>query len=118
MDIDSSGSQPTLQSVQLKIPNLFSGGAFLSNSVLLILPHSSNYCSKYIDLESPEGVNIPFQYVEVDRNTEGLPRGSNGSFINPHYDFHYYTKSREYINQNLTCITSGKICDDLQTGYA
>jgi hypothetical protein len=120
-------SNSSLQSVQLEIPNPFHGGKFLSNSVLPIpfimdAPHTSIYRFKYIDITSPEGVNVPFKYVEIDWNTEGSPDGPNGSFINPHYDFHFYTKPREFINQEVTCtsinVTStGRFCDDLRTGY-
>lgn len=59
---------------------------------------------------------LPFQYLEVDWNTEGLPRGPNDSFITPHFDFHLYTKSREFINDETDCANNGKTCDSLETG--
>ncbi len=103
--------------MQLEIPNPFEGDTFLNNSILPILPQSSIYRFKYLDIESREGVNVPFKYVEIDWNTEGSPRGPNGSFVNPHYDFHFYTRTPKFINQEVTCITSEKTCDHLQTGY-
>lgn len=43
---------------------------------------------QYIDI--PQFDNLLFNYVEIDWNTEGLPRGPNNSFVYGHYDFHFY----------------------------
>jgi hypothetical protein len=61
----------------------------------------------------------PFKYVEVDWNTEGLPRGPANSFVSPHFDFHFYTRQRSWIDKHLQCGTSnGKTCDPQKTSYA
>jgi hypothetical protein len=61
----------------------------------------------------------PFKYVEVDWNTEGLPRGPQGSFVSPHFDFHFYTRQKSWIDQHLMCGSSnGKTCDPQKTSYA
>jgi hypothetical protein len=61
----------------------------------------------------------PFKYVEVDWNTEGLPRGPRGSFVSPHFDFHFYTRQKSWIDEHLRCGTSnGKTCDPQKTSFA
>ena len=61
----------------------------------------------------------PFNYVEVDWNTEGLPRGPQNSFVSPHFDFHFYTRQKSWIDKHLRCGTSnGKTCDPQRTSYA
>ncbi len=45
----------------------------------------------------------PFTYLEIDWNTEGLPRGPNNSFVSPHFDFHFYLKPRSYLQQEVSC---------------
>jgi hypothetical protein len=61
----------------------------------------------------------PFKYVEVDWNTEGLPRGPRGSFVSPHFDFHFYTRAKSWVDQHLRCGTSnGKTCDPQKTSFA
>lgn len=70
------------------------------------------------EVDAPEGVAKPFQYVEIDWNTEGEPRGPNGSFVSPHFDFHYYTLTLDEMNKQLTCGSSnGKTCDPMLTSY-
>ena len=60
----------------------------------------------------------PFRYAEVDWNTEGLPRGPNGSFSSPHFDFHFYLRSRHFVNKRTRCTSSNGItCDPLLTSY-
>jgi hypothetical protein len=120
-------SNHSLQSIQLEIPNPFKGDGFLNNSVLPIpfvmdAPHTSIYRFQYINISSPAGLNVPFKYLEIDWNTAGLPDGPNDSFINPHYDFHFFTNTLNFINQEVTCISInitsvGRFCDDLKTGY-
>jgi hypothetical protein len=61
----------------------------------------------------------PFKYIEVDWNTEGLPRGPNNSFISGHFDFHYYLRPRSWIDSHLMCVsTNGRTCDPQRTGFA
>lgn len=117
-NVESHGDQSSLLAVALEMPSPFDDGQLLSNSVLPVLPHSTIYRFKYLDVEESDTLDVPFQYVEVDWNTEGLPRGPNGSFINPHFDFHFYTKSQAFVEQEMQCVTVGKTCDGLQTGYA
>ncbi len=103
--------------VELEMPSPFHDGQLLSDSILPVLPHSSIYRFQYLDIDQSDELDVPFQYVEVDWNTEGLPRGPNGSFINPHFDFHFYTKSQAFVEQEMQCVTVGKTCDGLKTGY-
>ncbi|HEY7906077.1 MAG TPA: hypothetical protein VIC53_04045 [Wenzhouxiangella sp.] len=106
-----------LISVELDIPSPFHGGRFLSNSVLPEMPHGSIYRFKYLDIDRHFDLDVPFHYVEIDWNTEGLPRGPNGAFINPHFDFHFYTRPRDYVQRDMQCVTVGKTCDGRETGY-
>lgn len=60
---------------------------------------------------------LPFRYVEVDWNTEGEPRGPNGSFLSPHFDFHFYLRPRTYVHHATHCVSSnGRTCDATLTG--
>lgn len=116
-EAEQLGDQSALVAVELEMPSPFQGGRLLSDSVLPVLPHGTIYRFKYLDVEHSETLDVPFQYVEVDWNTEGLPRGPDGSFINPHFDFHFYTKSQAFVEQEMQCVTVGKTCDGLKTGY-
>jgi hypothetical protein len=58
----------------------------------------------------------PFRYVEIDWNTEGEPRGPNGSFATAHFDFHFYLRSRAYVDDQTSCVAGGNTCDPIQTG--
>jgi hypothetical protein len=59
----------------------------------------------------------PFRYVEIDWNTEGRPRGPNGSFASGHFDFHFYVRSRAYVDDATSCDTGGaNTCDPILTG--
>jgi hypothetical protein len=65
------------------------------------------------------GMAEPFVYVEIDWNTEGLPRGPNGSFSSPHFDFHFYLLPQKEVDAEMNCVSSnGKTCDPLKTDYA
>jgi len=107
-----------IERVQLQMPSPFKDGFRLSDSRLPNLPQGSIYRFKLMDIESVDGLEVPFEYIEVDWNTEGAPRGPNGSFVNPHFDFHFYTKSQSYVNREMICVTLQKTCDAQQTGYA
>jgi hypothetical protein len=105
------------QSVRLIVPSPFSGGYTLANSVLPIVPQSSIYRFRYDDISAATSPALPFRYLEVDWNMEGQKRGPNGSFITPHFDFHFYTKEKTFVEQDMDCVTTGKTCDAMKTGY-
>ena len=100
-----------------------SSGFFLSDSLLPTEPQSSIYRFKYIDISadmfkpSVPSPPFPIKYLEVDWNTEGGPRGPNGSFITPHYDFHFYFKGCKYVLEHMKCMTTGKTCDPQKSGH-
>jgi len=102
---------------RLVVPSPFKKEIKVDDSVLPTEPQSSIYRFKYLDVPKLQKNPVPFQFVEVDWNTEGQPRGPNGSFITPHYDFHFYTKSGSYVDNKITCVTTGKTCDPQKTGY-
>ena len=69
-------------------------------------------------IAAPDGSDQPFAYVEIDWNTEGEPRGPNGSFASPHFDFHFNMLTMDEMQRELTCVSSnGKTCDGLLTDY-
>src|SRR3989338_689249 len=105
------------QALRVRVRSLLWGGAALANSLLPTEPQSSIYRFKYLDVPQVLPA-LPFQLIEVDWNTEGLPRGPNNSFITPHYDFHFYTKSSAFVDSRMNCVTSGKTCDAQKTDYA
>jgi hypothetical protein len=87
-------------------------------ATLPVGPCQHIYRYAYANIQAPDGASQPFQYVEIDWNTEGEPRGPNGSFSSPHFDFHFYLQSRETIESQLDCISSnGKTCDAFLTDY-
>jgi hypothetical protein len=107
------------QALRLIVPSPFAGGdSIAKNSLLPTTPQSSIYRFKYLDISAATKPAFPFRYVEVDWNTEGAPRGPNGSFITPHYDFHFYLKDRAYVEKRMECMTVGKTCDSQKTGYS
>lgn len=76
------------------------------------------YRFAYSDVESNGAEPGPFAYAEIDWNTEGLPRGPNGSFASPHFDFHFYMLSHAEIEQRMACVsTNGRTCDAFKTDY-
>jgi hypothetical protein len=121
----SAGSYPLVQSqdgdvissVFVEIPAIeFTGDG--QSATLPVGPCQTIYRFAYSDVSATEGAAPPFNYVEVDWNTEGEPRGPNGSFISPHFDFHFYMQPRADIDHHLTCIsTNGRTCDDFATSY-
>merc|ERR1712070_231531 len=47
--------------------------------------------------------NQPIYYIEIDYNSEGIARGPGpGSFLQPHFDFHFYVKPWMDV-RNQTC---------------
>lgn len=120
-----AGSFPAVQtqtgdviaSVLVEIPAIeFTGDG--QSATLPIGPCQTIYRFAYSDVEAPEGASLPFAYAEVDWNTEGEPRGPNGSFSSPHFDFHFYMESQADIDHHLTCVsTNGRTCDQFETSY-
>jgi hypothetical protein len=115
--VRSDGDRVAPDSIRLTVPSPFAGGRTLANSLLPIQPQSSIYRFKYQDISAASRPAFPFQYLEVDWNMEGLPRGPNGSFITPHFDFHFYTKDKAYVEHRMDCVSTGKTCDAMKTGY-
>ncbi|MGH2551423.1 MAG: hypothetical protein ACRDHN_18705, partial [Thermomicrobiales bacterium] len=121
----SAGSYPFVQlqegaaisSALVEIPSI----QFTSegqSATLPVGPCQTIYRFAYNDVSAPDGAETPFKYVEVDWNTEGEPRGPNGSFISPHFDFHFYMQPQADIDHHLTCVsTNGRTCDDFETSY-
>jgi hypothetical protein len=107
----------TIDSVQVEVPAIeFTGEG--QSATLPVGPCQTIYRFAYSDVSAPDGAATPFAYVEVDWNTEGEPRGPNGSFSSPHFDFHFYLLPKAEIDHHLTCVsTNGKTCDAMQTSY-
>ena len=120
-----AGDYPAIQeesdgvasSVTVELPAIeFTGEG--QSATLPVGPCQHIYRYAYADIQAPQGADQPFQYVEIDWNTEGEPRGPNGSFISPHFDFHFYLLPRETIEHELECVSSnGKTCDAFLTDY-
>ncbi|HEU0163506.1 MAG TPA: hypothetical protein VFQ54_00605, partial [Thermomicrobiales bacterium] len=121
----AAGSYPATQtngatgpsSVLVDIPPIaFTGDG--KSATLPVGPCQTIYRFAYSNITSAAGDPGPFIYVEIDWNTEGIPRGPNGSFISPHFDFHFYMLSRQQIDQQVDCVsTNGRTCDPFQTSY-
>jgi hypothetical protein len=111
-------AQGVTESVMLEIPPIeFTGEA--TSSTLPEGPLQYIYRFKDSAVGAPDGSQVPFQYVEVDWNTEGAPRGPNGSFSSAHFDFHFYMWPQEQVEAELTCVSSnGKTCDEFLTDYS
>jgi hypothetical protein len=115
--VKTEGDRIAPELIRLIVPSPFAGGYALSNSVLPIVPQSSIYRFKYAEISAATSPEFPFRYLEVDWNMEGQPRGPNGSFITPHFDFHFYTKDKAFVKHRMDCVTTGKTCDAMKTGY-
>ncbi|HYH11375.1 MAG TPA: hypothetical protein VD789_03385 [Thermomicrobiales bacterium] len=121
----SAGTYPAIQvndgeltsTVMVELPAIeFTGEG--QSATLPTGPCQHIYRYAYSTIEAPDGGSQPFAYVEIDWNTEGEPRGPNGSFVSPHFDFHFYLLPREVIERDLTCVSSnGKTCDGFLTDY-
>ena len=121
----AAGAYPAVQtqdgnaisSVMVEVPKIDFSGPGLS-STLPVGPCQTIYRFQYSDISAPDGAAMPFQYVEIDWNTEGEPRGPNGTFISPHFDFHFYLQSKSAVDQMMQCVsTNGKTCDQFETSY-
>ena len=124
-DYASVGAYPAIQTnvdgrpstVFVAIPKISFTGAGQS-ATLPVGPCQNIYRFAYSDVQSEAVEAGPFAYAEIDWNTEGLPRGPNGSFASPHFDFHFYMLPRADVEQRMTCIsTNGRTCDPLETDY-
>jgi hypothetical protein len=107
----------SVDSVLVEVPAIeFTGDG--QSATLPVGPCQTIYRFAYSDVTAPDGADTPFPYVEVDWNTEGEPRGPNGSFSSPHFDFHFYLQPMADIDHHLTCAsTNGKTCDQFETSY-
>ena len=123
-----AGGYPTVQAnradgtparVSVEIPPIqFTGSG--RSPTLPVGPCQHIYRYRFEKVRAPGGeVSSPFRYLEIDWNTEGLPRGPNNSFTSPHFDFHYYLRPRRVVDAKTMCVsTNGKTCDPFKTGYA
>jgi hypothetical protein len=123
-----AGSYPAVQTdgrhglparVSVVIPPIRFTGPDQS-STLPVGPCQHIYRFGYRDISAPRfGTPTPFRYAEIDWNTEGYPRGPNGSFVSAHFDFHLYLRSRRTVDATTKCVsTNGRTCDPTRTGYA
>jgi len=104
-------------SVSVEVPAIdFSGPG--QSTTLPVGPCQYIHRYVYSKVQTPAGTAAPFVYVEIDWNTEGKPRGPNGSFSAPHFDFHFYLLLQADVEAQMTCVsTNGKTCDGLKTDY-
>jgi hypothetical protein len=129
MDAYAQGSFPARQedarpglprSVSVEIPPIrFTGPG--ESATLPVGPCQHIYRFEFPGVQAPAGGEpSPFSYVEVDWNTEGLPRGPNDSFRSAHFDFHFYLRPAEEVNRATNCPVgeNGVTCDPLRTDYA
>lgn len=105
--------------VSLTLPPIAFTGAGQS-STLPNGPCQTIYRFAYRNFTTARGAaRSPFQYIEVDWNTEGQPRGPNNSFTSGHFDFHFYLRPRTFIDSQLRCVsTNGRTCDQQRTPFA
>jgi hypothetical protein len=114
---NTAGGVPA--SVSIEIPPIRFTGAGRS-ATLPIGPCQHIFRFRYSNVHA-SGVRTPspFRYIETDWNTEGMARGPNDSFSSPHFDFHYYMRSRHVVDATMMCMsTNGKTCDPFRTSYA
>lgn len=107
------------ESVLVEIPPIAFDGPGQSPS-LPVGPCQTIYRFAFPRIQAPRrAAESPFAYAEVDWNTEGIPRGPNGSFASPHFDFHFYLDSRRDVDHHTMCRSSnGRTCDPQLTSYA
>lgn len=123
----AAGAYPTVQddapdgvpaSVSVLIPPIqFTGPG--TSATLPAGPCQHIYRYQFEQVQtSRDATPSPFRYLEVDWNTEGLPRGPNDSFSSPHFDFHFYLRPRHVVDAKLKCTsTNGITCDPMLTSY-
>jgi hypothetical protein len=107
------------RSVSVEIPPIeFTGEG--RSSTLPVGPCQNIYRFRYRDIRAGRGgPPAPFRYVEIDWNTEGKARGPMGSFVSPHFDFHYYLEPKRRVFATTGCGSSnGRTCDPALTPYA
>lgn len=103
-----------IEALKVRIPRLDVSSEGVAEQ-LPLGPCQHVYRFDYRDLGKS---GAPFQYVEVDWNTEGKPRGPNNSFVTPHFDFHFYLLPRQQVGQAMQCESSnGRTCDPFLTSY-
>jgi hypothetical protein len=115
--VNNARGVPIRVTVQVP-PIAFTGPG--QSSTLPVGPCQTIYRFVFPVIRTSSGADgSPFKYIEVDWNTEGLPRGPNNSFISGHFDFHYYLRSRSWIDNHLMCVsTNGRTCDSQRTSFA
>ncbi len=113
---DTSHGTPSAVSVTVP-PIAFTGPG--QSSTLPTGPCQTIYRFDYPRIQTPHGEAPLFKYAEIDWNTEGLPRGPEGSFVSPHFDFHFYLRPKSWVDSHLRCGSSnGRTCDPQKTSYA
>ncbi len=116
-EVDNRRGSP--RGVSMQIPPLaFTGPG--TSSTLPVGPCQTIYRFVFHKITAARGAaRSPFRYIEVDWNTEGIPRGPNNSFTSGHFDFHFYLRPRAFIDSHLTCVsTNGRTCDPQRTRFA
>ena len=114
--VDGRRGMPS--SVAVQIPPLAFDGPGTSPT-LPIGPCQTIQRFAFPAVRAPRGATpSPFRYVEVDWNTEGLPRGPGDAFVSPHFDFHFYLQPRGEFDHHTDCVsTNGRTCDPELTGF-
>ncbi|HEY8583304.1 MAG TPA: hypothetical protein VIL49_10160 [Capillimicrobium sp.] len=107
-----------IRSVLVEVPPIDFDGPGTS-SLLPVGPCQTIYRFAFPRIETPDGrAPAPLRYAEIDWNTEGIPRGPNGSFASPHFDVHLYLKPRHWVDHHVMCPSSnGRTCDEERTPY-
>jgi hypothetical protein len=115
--VDNRRGLPSRVSIQIP-PIAFTGPG--TSSTLPLGPCQTIYRFVFHKIKTARGAaRSPFAYIEVDWNTEGLPRGPNNSFTSAHFDFHFYLRPRSFIDGHLKCVsTNGRTCDPQRTRFA
>jgi hypothetical protein len=115
--LDTRAGMPARVSVQIP-PIRFNGAG--RSATLPIGPCQNIYRFDYSTVRRPGRAGpLVFRYVEVDWNTEGKPRGPNGSFLSSHFDFHFYLRPHGYVERFTGCTsTNGRTCDPMRTAAA
>lgn len=105
--------------VSVDVPRVALSDGRRTSATLPVGPCQTIYRFHYASLDDPDGAaRSPFRYVEVDWNTEGVPRGPNKSIVSAHFDFHFYMRPRHEVEARTKCASSNhRVCDALLTGY-
>jgi hypothetical protein len=110
-------SADSIASITVEIPKIdFTGPG--QSATMPVGPCQTIYRFAYNNVSADAGAALPFQYVEVDWNTEGEPRGPNGTFSSAHFDFHFYMQPQSDVDHTMQCVsTNGRTCDQFETSY-